>query len=735
VLACASLLAILSVVPREAQAAQVATTWRGAQVHSLWASETSQQMTQDLDGVKQAGANVVRLDVAWATLDSSGPGQLTAWYSQKLAQFMAGARQRNLKVIAILFTTPCWASSAPASLKQNCQGDWWGRGVGWYPPTNDQDYAVFVKYMTSTYGSDLAAAEIWNEPDESYYWVSSNPASDYAQLLKAAYPAAKAGNSSVPVIAGAMSGFDADFLADLYQDGIQGSYDGISIHSYCDTSAPNAADSGGSRYEFEAGLHGLHAMQLVHGDNTSIWVTEFGWQTAGTPLQLQASYTARAYQIMAGMPYVSAGVVYELHDDSGVTTADPETQYGLLDQNYNPKPAYAAFQSVMSPPGGPVLTQPTSGGVVNGPRGTVSFSTAANSTVAVYLDGTLAGTASADAGGSATLTLPPGLADGPHSVGGVTTDPYGNVGPASSSVPFIVGPAAPVLVSPQSGAATGPQTTLAFTAAPGSKLAVSIDGSPAGVTTAGASGAATLTVALTTGPHSVSATATDSLGYTSPASAVTAFRVPPPAPVIVSPAGGTTSTASPVIHIAGEPGDSATVCVAGQPCLSAKLDSSGVVSVTTARLSSGTHTVQATQAKGQVASPASPTVTWTVVSPTNVPSRSTDPVASAASVARLQLRLARPRARRLALRCAVSASALAGCRVTAYAQGHPVGTGRVTVRRSGHRSATVRITLNALGRRYARRARRHAVYTFKASATMYGGYRLTTTRTARIATW
>jgi hypothetical protein len=124
-------LTLLAAVAPGSASAAVATTWRGVQLHSLWATETDQQMQEDLSSAKSAGANVVRLDIAWATLESDGPGEFTAWYEDRLAEFMTDAHQLQLKVIGILFTTPCWASSAPASLKQGCQGDWWDRGVGW----------------------------------------------------------------------------------------------------------------------------------------------------------------------------------------------------------------------------------------------------------------------------------------------------------------------------------------------------------------------------------------------------------------------------------------------------------------------------------------------------------------------------------------------------------------------------------------------------------------------------
>jgi hypothetical protein len=620
-LALLGVLAVLMLIPGSAQSAPVATAWRGVQVHSLWATETDQQMDEDLYYAKASGANVVRLDVAWATFESDGPGQYTAWYADRLATFMQDAQQLNLKVIAILFTTPCWASSAPASLKQNCQGDWWDAGVGWYPPTNDQDFANFVQTITSTYASDLAAVEIWNEPDQSSDWVSSNPAGDYAQLLKAAYPAAKAGDPSVPVLAGALAGSDTQFLTSLYQDGIQGYYDGISIHPYNQAQPPAAAPAGTAvRWEFTAGIQAIHALQLQNGDHTPLWITEFGWDTVDNTQQQQASYITQGYQILAGLPYVKAGIVYELHDDIGGSPSDPNANFGLMTQDYTPKPAYAAFTSVMTAPAAPVLTAPATGASVKDNHPVLSFTADPDSTVTAYIDGVLAATATADAGGLATLTVQHLLADGQHSLYATDTDPYGNVSPASGSTTFTAVPTAPAILNPGQGARTGPWLT---------------------------------------------------------------------------------------VKVAGDPGDTATVCIDGQACSNASVDSGGLAVLPPATLSPGRHTMTVLErnAEGRQ-SPSGPAVTWTV------------------SPERLRVRASAVRKRVMDVRCAVSTGTIQRCSVTAYVRGRRVGAGKVEYRSSGHSRVVVAVRLNSLGRRLTRRPSRRLLVKFIASARVPGGHTL-----------
>lgn len=195
-------------------------------------------MGRELDMSRELGSNVVAVDVGWATLEERGKGVRSSWYVDKLDRFMAGARSRGMEVIIDLWSTPCWASSAPEDLKQGCTGSWWDRGVNKYPPRDTRDFADIVRWLTARYGDDLLAVEIWNEPNLDQFWLAPDKARDYAALLKAAYPAAKQGDPDVIVLGGSLSNADRSFLEDLYEHGIKGHYDGLAVHPYNDGRDP-----------------------------------------------------------------------------------------------------------------------------------------------------------------------------------------------------------------------------------------------------------------------------------------------------------------------------------------------------------------------------------------------------------------------------------------------------------------------------------------------------------------
>ena len=88
--------------------------------------------------------------------------------------------------------------------------------------------------MAGRYRKQLEAFEVWNEPDQAnqLYFAGPNKPQRYAAILRAAYPAIKAAAPNVPVLAGALVGWNGAFLKALYAAGIKGYYDGLSVHYY-----------------------------------------------------------------------------------------------------------------------------------------------------------------------------------------------------------------------------------------------------------------------------------------------------------------------------------------------------------------------------------------------------------------------------------------------------------------------------------------------------------------------
>jgi hypothetical protein len=322
-------------------------------LHSLWWDSSAADMDRELDLARDAGASAVRVDVQWSSLETGGKGTRSGWYLDNLDRFMAGAERRGLKVIAMLWSTPCWASTAPEALRQGCKGAWWQRGVDSYPPRNASDYADVAAFLAGRYGSTLAALEVWNEPnlDEGTFWKAQDKPGAYAALLRAAYPAVKAADRDVAVLAGALAFADRPFLEALYAEGIQGSYDGVSVHPYNEWRHPGDRWREEWReYTFLPGLKWIRAAQKKAGDRTPLWVTEFGWTAchgAGWCVSeaQQARYIRSAFHVLERLDFVEAAILYNLRDKG--TDGGKESNWGVMRRDFSPKPAYAALSAAL----------------------------------------------------------------------------------------------------------------------------------------------------------------------------------------------------------------------------------------------------------------------------------------------------------------------------------------------------------------------------------------------------
>ncbi len=293
-------------------------------------------------------ARIVRVIVPWYVFNPLSPHETEPRPLAALDQLVADAHSRGIRLILTVDATPCWASSAPPSIARACVARRGAAAHAW-PPTDPSSYAAFVGFLAGRYGSKLAAIEIWNEPDQANeaYFAGPEKVQRYAAILRAAYTAIKQANSAVLVLGGSLVGPRGLFLKALYAAGIRGYYDALAVHFYTLTLAA---------------LRETHEIQLANGDDTPLWLDEFGWSScyprhriqeeqACVTAATQAANLTNAVHAIARLPYVSTAVVYKLQDSPG-------EQFGVLAGNGAHKPSFAALAKAFAAPLGP--TQPIS---------------------------------------------------------------------------------------------------------------------------------------------------------------------------------------------------------------------------------------------------------------------------------------------------------------------------------------------------------------------------------------
>ncbi|MBN8580074.1 MAG: sortase [Anaerolineae bacterium] len=110
--------------------------------------------------------------------------------------------------------------------------------------------------------------------------------------------------------------------------------------------------------------------------------------------------------------------------------------------NVDPTPASYTWTVDTTAPAAPVVTTPANGSVTNDSTPSVSGTAEPNSTVTVYIDGSIAGTTTADGSGNWNFTAA-ALSDGSHTVRATSTDAAGNTSPSSNTNTFTVDTTAP----------------------------------------------------------------------------------------------------------------------------------------------------------------------------------------------------------------------------------------------------------------------------------------------------
>jgi hypothetical protein len=330
-----------------------------------------QAMNQTVSGPDAAGdlgAGWVRLFMAWDLVE---PAQglfnepMIAQYSRDVAAY----RARGVKVLVVATSSPLWSS---------------GSASGMGAPGNPAQYAAFVRHVAAALPG-VTAWEVWNEADGNVFWENGPNPVAYAALLRAAYPAIKAGNPAATVLSTGLVANDSEFLTQLYDNGAQGSFDAVAVHTdnACLVAPPSSfyreLDGRIGRYAF-SGYREVHHVMELHGDGAKpIWMTELGWNTsttapnsckegmwAGTkpegvsPAE-QAKNVTDAYNCLAADPYVTVAMWFSLQDIPGGAAYD--SHLGLMRADGSPKPAYAAMKALHN--GANAAPDPTCGGVLD----------------------------------------------------------------------------------------------------------------------------------------------------------------------------------------------------------------------------------------------------------------------------------------------------------------------------------------------------------------------------------
>jgi hypothetical protein len=292
-----------------------------------------------LDAMKATGANWVRFDVSWDTVQAGGPDSYD-WSAYD--RVFAAIQSRGMTPVGVIDFVPTWARTPGCTDSKMC------------PPADPNAYGQFAAQVANRYAQDGAHYwEIWNEPNISYRFHPAANAATYVPMLKAAYTDIKAVQANDTVISGGTAPSETDssnmspvdWMKALYADGAKGYFDAVAAHPYTYPYSPadNLPDAWGQ-------MTTMHQIMADNGDGAKrIWVTEFGAPTNGpdqaadhvTEAQ-QAQILTDAIRIFKSYSWSGPFMWYD-YQDSGTSTWDSENFYGLVRADGSHKPSYTAW--------------------------------------------------------------------------------------------------------------------------------------------------------------------------------------------------------------------------------------------------------------------------------------------------------------------------------------------------------------------------------------------------------
>lgn len=290
----------------------VSTSFTKAGVHTRLAGVGDEQFIgRQLDLVSQMGAPWVVELFPWAYAQ---PRSAYGYDWKGFDTVVAHAKQRGIRIIARLDFVPAWARPANTSDRLLL-------------PSAYQDYVNYVVAFVARYSPQgVTHIVIWNEPNLRFEWGGRSPDPEaYAALMATLYPAVKAVNPDVTIIAGNLSPgpslgdnaevrlSDREYTERFFAAGGWQHTDAWGVHAYGGQLPPDAAP------DWE--VVNFRRVELVrelisHYGKFPIYITESGWndhqrwQLAVTPAQ-RIRWTAQAYQMAEAWPWIESMVVWQ----------------------------------------------------------------------------------------------------------------------------------------------------------------------------------------------------------------------------------------------------------------------------------------------------------------------------------------------------------------------------------------------------------------------------------------
>jgi beta-xylosidase len=292
---------------------------------------------QDLDLIAAAGLKFIRMDFAWASIETKKGEYKWSEYDQLLANL----DQRGIRPIFILdYSHPLYEEAVTSPNPLNGQ-----TRKNTASPQHPESVAAFARWAAAAakhYHGRRVLWEIWNEPNIQF-WSPKPDAQQYTALALATCKAVREADPEATIIAPASSGFPWEFLETFLKSGVLEFLDAVSVHPY--RSPKNPPETAAADYQKLRQLIEKYAPSAKKG-KLPILSGEWGYSsnTKGVSLETQAAFAARQQlaNLVKGVPL---SIWYDWKND-GDDPNENEHNFGLVMPDLKPKPAYVAIRTL-----------------------------------------------------------------------------------------------------------------------------------------------------------------------------------------------------------------------------------------------------------------------------------------------------------------------------------------------------------------------------------------------------
>jgi len=299
----------------------------GAKIHF---THGQAPMPELLSLMKQCGLNSLYEDIYWVAVEQK-KGEYQMPYEKMIDETVAA----GVEPVVVL-------------------GYWNQYYNGGGSPVTDESregFAKYCEYVVGHFKGRIRHYEVWNE--WGAYLGGFSPEvprvgqsiENYVKLIKYVYPRIKAVDPDAVVQGGWM--IDGYFDELIERGGLE-YLDAVSIHAY-----PHNA--GAQRYSPEGWIEWIKladAKLAKASPNRKIpfYITETCWPTHvladGTPPDKVLPYIARMYLLGRTVPRLAGIYWYDFQNDVGYTPDNADAHWGLIDQDFMPKPAWFGLRDV-----------------------------------------------------------------------------------------------------------------------------------------------------------------------------------------------------------------------------------------------------------------------------------------------------------------------------------------------------------------------------------------------------